>query len=151
MYFVFGKRWLLFDLKHGYKATLVINELELDMHREKLSAVQKAKRELEAEVEKLEAVAPYTDEELVAMLPVEDRESKKALYDIRKLKEGERAEEIARLKNQSKAMENEIGTANGELQKGYAMTYQNRIKYDFIKNYKPKATYGDKDFGKKAD
>lgn len=147
MYFVFGKRWLLFDLKHGYKATLVINELELEMHREKLKAVKDAKRELEAEVEKLEAVPPYTDEELVAMLPEEDRESKKALYDIRKLKEGERAEEIAKLKNQAKAMENEIATANGELQKGYAMTYQNRIKYDFIKSYKPKATYGEKDFG----
>lgn len=148
MYFVFGKHWLLFDLRHGYKATLFINELELDMHRAKLRACQDDKRAIEKELEELEATTNYSDEELIAMLPEEDKESKKALYDLRKLKDGERAEAIGVLRNRIASAENDIASANGELQKGYAMTYQNRMKYDFIRTYKPKTSYGDKNFGK---
>ena len=149
MYFVFGKHWLRFDLLHGYKATLFINELELDMHREKVRACQDDKRELEEELKGLEETTENSDEELIAMLPEEDRGSKKALYDIRKLKDGERAEAIGVLRNRIKSAETDIATANGELQKGYAMTYQNRMKYDFIKSYKVKKSYGDRNFHQK--
>ena len=41
-------------------------------------------------------------------------------------------------------MDDEIANADKELNKGFALTYQNRLKYDFIKNYKIKKTYGDK-------
>ena len=148
MYFIFGRHWIIFDLKHGYKATLVINELELDMHKEKVNAVKEEKRALEAKLAELEAREPLSDEALIAMLPDELKDKPKALYDIRREKEGERAEEITTVRNQMNVMENELATANGELQKGYAMTYQNRLKYDFIKQYKSRPTYGDKNYGK---
>lgn len=144
MYFVFGKHWLLFDLKHGYKATLVINEVEIAMHEEKLKAVQEAKKQMQDELKNLEARPALTEADYLAMLPEEEKQSSKALYDIKKKVDGERAEEITVMKNRVKQMDEEIANANGELQKGYAMTYQNRIKYDFIKSYKPKKSYGDK-------
>lgn len=144
MYFVFGKHWLLFDLKHGYKATLVINEVELAMHEEKLASVVEAKKQMQAELKKLEERPALTEADYLAMLPEDQKDSSKALYDIKKKVDGERAEEVTVMKNRVKQMDEEIANANGELQKGYAMTYQNRIKYDFIKNYKPKKSYGDK-------
>jgi hypothetical protein len=143
MYIVFGKRWLHFDLKHGYKATLFINELELDMHKTKLSAVQKEKREMQEELKALEERPNLTDEEYTAMIPEDQEKNPKALYEIKKKVNGERAEQITVLKNRVKQMDDEIATANGELQKGFAMTYQNRLKYDFIKSYKIKKTYAE--------
>lgn len=144
MYFVFGKHWLLFDLKHGYKATLFINELELDMHREKLASVTQAKKDMQGELKKLEERPALTEADYIAELPEEEKTSQKALYDMKKKMDGERAEEVTALKNRVKQMDDEISNANGELQKGYAMTYNNRIKYDFIKGYKPKKSYADK-------
>lgn len=143
MYFVFGKKWLLFDLKHGYKATLVINEIEIAMHEEKLNAVKKEKRDMQAQLTEIEARPALVEADYIAMLPAEEKDSSKALYDIKKKVDGERAEEITTLKNRVKQMDDEIASANAELQKGYMMTYQNRIKYDFIKTYKPKKSYGD--------
>lgn len=144
MYFIFGKKWLLFDLKHGYKATLVINELELEMHKEKLQAHIKNKEDLQIKLKELQERPALEEADFIAMLPEEEKGSAKALYDIRKKVEGERAEEITTCKNRIKQADDEIANASGELNKGYAMTYQNRIKYDFIRTYKPKKSYGEK-------
>jgi hypothetical protein len=144
MFVVFGKRWLLYDLQSGYKATLFMNELELDMHTEKLTSTQKAKEKMQEDLAILQQREPLKEEEYIAMLPDEDKDSKQALYNIRKKVDGERAEEITSLKNRIKQMDDEILKADRELQKGYAMTYQNRIKYDFIKSYKIENTYADK-------
>lgn len=145
VYFIFGKHWLLFDLKHGYKATLFINELELDMHKEKLAQVVEGKVKMQEALKDLEARPALTEEEYIAMLPDEEKESKKALYELKKRVDGERAEEITSLKNRIKQMDEEIANADGELNKGYAMTYKNRIKYDFIRTYKIKPTYEGKE------
>lgn len=147
-YFVFGKHWLLFDLRHGYKATLFINELELDMHREKVRACQNERRAIAEELELLQAEEPLSDEALISLIPDEEKDKPKALYDIRRKKEGERAEATVALKNRLASADNDIADANGELQKGYAMTYGNRLKYDFIRTYKIKKSYGDTDFHK---
>lgn len=144
MYMVFGKHWLIFDLKHGYKATLVINEVELAMHEEKLSAVTHGKAKMQEQLKALEERPALTEADYLVQLPEDQRDSSKALYDIKKKVDGERAEEVTVLKNRIKQMDDEIASANGELQKGYAMTYGNRIKYDFIKTYKPKKSYGDR-------
>lgn len=143
MYFVFGKHWLLFDLKHGYKATLFMNELELDMHREKLQAVSKAKEKMQEEVEALGARPDLTEEEYLALYTGEEVLTPKGIYDHKKKIDGERAEEITTLKNRIKQMDDEIANADRELQKGYAMTYNNRVKYDFIRRYKVKKTFAD--------
>ncbi len=143
MYFVFGKKWLLFDLKHGYKATLFINELELAMHKEKLSELRKARSSMVEELKKLQERPALQESEYIALLPEEQKESSKALYDIKKKIDGERAEEITTMKNRIAQVESDVATADGELQKGYMMTYKNRVKYDFIKNYKVGKTYGE--------
>lgn len=139
---LFGKKWILFDLKQGYKATLFINEIELEMFRDKYNLTVKAKHSLQAELEKLQLRPALTEEDYIKQLG-EDK-SPKALYEIKKKVDGERAEEITTLKNRIKQMDEEIASVNGELQKGYAMTYKNRLKYDFIKSYKIKSTYADK-------
>lgn len=144
MYFVFGNRWLHFDLKHGYKATLFINELELEMHREKFLNAKKAQANMQQDLKRLEARPALTEADYIAELPEDQKDSTKALYDIKKKMDGERAEEITVLKNRIKQMDDEIASANSELQKGYAMTYNNRVKYDFIRNYKIKKSYGEK-------
>lgn len=144
MYKIFGKHWLLYDLKHGYKATLFINELELDMHKEKLASVEKTKVKMEEDFAELQARPELEDADIIAMLPEEEKESQKALYDLKKKLNGERAEEVTALRNRITQMDDEVATASGELQKGFAMTYQNRVKYDFIKGYKIKKTYADR-------
>lgn len=144
MYFVFGKHWILFDLKHGYKATLFINELELAMHREKLKAFVDGKAKMQEELKALETRPELTEEEYLAQWEADAEPTPKELYDHKKKIDGERAEEITTLKNQIKGMDDEISNANGELQKGYAMTYKNRVYFDFINNYKIKESYGDK-------
>lgn len=144
MYFVFGKKWLIFDLKHGYKATLVINELEIAMHEEKYKQNVKNKEDLQTKLKELQERPALEEADFIAMLPEEEKESAKALYDIKKKVEGERAEEITTCKNRIKQADDEIANASGELNKGYAMTYQNRLKYDFIRTYKPKKSYGEK-------
>lgn len=144
MYFVFGKHWLLFDLKHGYKATLFINELELDMHREKLENISNAKVKMQEQVKELEARPELTDAEYMANWDGDNEPTPKELYDHKKKIDGERAEEVTALKNRVKQMDEEIANADSELNKGYAMTYKNRVKYDFIRTYKIKKTYADK-------
>jgi hypothetical protein len=144
MYTLFGRHWIVYDLKHGYRATLIINELELAMHEEKLNGVNAGKEKMMEELKTLEARPALEEADYLAMLPEEEKESSKALYDLKKKVDGERAEEITTLKNRIKQMDEELANANGELQKGYAMTYKNRIKYDFIKSYKAKKPYGDK-------
>jgi len=139
---IFGKTWILFDLKQGYKATLFINEIELEMFKEKYALTVKAKHSMQEELQKLQDRPDLKEEDYLAML-TEDK-SPKALYEIKKKIDGERAEEITTLKNRIKQMDDEIASVNGELQKGYAMTYKNRLKYDFIKTYKIKQTYADK-------
>ena len=144
MYTIFGKRWIHFDLLHGYKATIFMNELELDMHKEKLEQANKIREDMKKELEVLQARPALTEQDYIELLPEDQKDSAKALYDMQKKVDGERAEEIVAMKNRIKEMGTQVDEADRELQKGYMLTYNNRIKYDFIKNYKIKKTYADK-------
>lgn len=145
MYTVFGKHWLLYDLKHGYKATLFMNELELDLHRQKLENVSNGKLKMQEELKALEERPALTEEQYLELWEnKEQAPTPKELYEHKKKIDGQRAEEITTVRNRIRAMDEEIANADGELQKGYAMTYKNRIKYDFIREYKIKPTYADK-------
>lgn len=144
MVMLFGKRWIIFDLKMGYKATMVVNELEVALHEEKLANLTRAQEQMKSDLEKLLERPKYTEEEYLAQLPEDQKQSTKALYDIKKKMDGERAEEVTALRNRISQMNDDIASADGELNKGYMLTYKNRVKYDFIKNYKPKKSYGEK-------
>jgi len=141
---LFGKKWIWFDLREGYKATIFMDELELELHQQKLKSIQDSKEKMIKEVQTLEARPALKEEDYLAMLPDEDKESSKALYDIKKKVDGERAMEITTLKNRIKSIDDDILQANTELAKGYAKTYQDRLKYDFIRKYKIHKTYADK-------
>lgn len=144
MVVLFGKKWLIFDLKKGYEATMAMNDMELAMHREKHEQLVLAREEMELQIKTLQERPALVETDYLAMLPDDQKESSKALYDIRKKVDGERAEEITTLKNRVSSLNQDIEMADRELQKGYALTFKNRQKYDFIKNYKPKKHYGEK-------
>ena len=157
MLHVFGKKWILYDLKQGYKSAIFLNEVELAIHEEKCKNVRKQKVELEVALEQAQTREPLTNAEYLAMLPSNvagellglsdlelEQKKPKALYDIKKKVDGERAEEIATLRNRVAQMDDEIQSADNELQKGYASAYKNRNYYDFLKEYKIKKSYTDK-------
>lgn len=135
-YILFGKRWILWDMKQGYKTTLFVNEVEIDMQKEKMRNAQLTKENLEIDLAELE-------ETELNVLSESEYESPKAFYDAKKLAENERAEQIATFKNRIKSAETDIQVADGELNRIYAITYNNRLKWDYIKNYKIKRTYAD--------
>lgn len=143
MTMIFGNRWTLFDLRQGYKATLYMNEVEIAMHEERVNAVMKAKQAMADELKALQERPALEDADYIAMLDDADKDSSTALYNKKKEVDGARAEEITTLKNRLSAMDEEVATADHELQKGYAMTYQNRLKYDFIKQYNKTKSYAD--------
>lgn len=135
-YVIFGKRWLLWDMKQGYKANLFVNEIEIDMQKEKSDNATETKARLERDLLALEE-SPLT------LLEESEYPSPKDFYDAKKLAERERAEQIATFKNRIKSAETDIQVADGELNRIYAITYNNRLKWDYIKNYKVKRTYAD--------
>lgn len=140
---IFGKKWVWFDLKQGYKHTLFMNEVETAMLKDKQNSLINAKTELENELAGIEA-EDVSDEKVLSLMPEEDRENKKAFYDFQKEYRGARIERINEFKNRIKSLESDISAQEGEIGKAYSITYQNRIKYDFIKTYKIKKSYADK-------
>lgn len=133
----FGKRWVLFDLRQGYKATLFMNDVETEMIRQRVAELVKAHESLQSEMNVLEQ-KDLSDEVIIAMLPEDQREDKKALYDMSKKVRGENAEAITVYKNRIASLGNDITAEEGELQKAYSITYKNRVKYEFLRNYKIK-------------
>jgi hypothetical protein len=138
---IFGKRWLMWDMLQGYKGAIFVNEIEIDMQKAKLDILGKNLVQLENDLKKAEEteiVDPAT------MLPEDKKEDKQALYEMRRKLQGERAENISRLKNLVSSNKEEIDSQNGEMAKIYSLTYNNRMKYDFLRSYKIKDTYADK-------
>lgn len=141
-YILFGKRWLLWDMKQGYKGTLFVNEIEIEMTKEKMARAQKEADDTRKEIEEL-TNAPLKD--AMDVLPVELREDKKAVAEMIGKIRTEREEALKGLANKLKTAEQTVQLSDGELSRIYGITYNNRLKYDFIKNYKIKKTYADLD------
>lgn len=131
----------MWDMIQGYKGAIFVNEIEIDMQLAKNKILEDNLKNLESELktaEETDIVDPAT------MLPEDQREDKQALYEMKRKLQGERAENISRLKNLVASNKEELDSQNGELAKVYALTYKNRMKYDFLRGYKIKDTYADK-------
>lgn len=140
MYILFGKRWLLWDMKQGYKGTLFINEVEIDMQKAKMERSRQTIEDVKAEMQALEAT-PLKD--AIDELPEELRTDKKAVAEMVGKIRTEREESLKALAGKLRTAEQEVQLSDGELGRIYGITYNNRMKYDFIRNYKIKKSYGD--------
>lgn len=139
-YMILGKRWIKWDMLQGYKMAIFVNEVEIDMNKAKLSEALTRKEKLENDLKELEAT-PL--KEAIELLPEGEKNDSKAIYDMEKKIKGERAEQVQLFKNQIKSANTEVEMADGELSRVFSITYSNRRKYDFVRNYKIKATYAD--------
>lgn len=139
-YMILGKRWIKWDMLQGYKMAIFVNEVEIDMNKAKLSEALTRKEKLENDLKELEAT-PL--KEAIELLPEGEKNDSKAIYDMEKKIKGERAEQVQLFKNQIKSAHTDVEMADGELSRVFSITYSNRRKYDFVRNYKIKATYAD--------
>lgn len=140
-YLVFGKKWLLWNVKHGLKSALFVNEMEIDMQRNKQALARLNLKTLKQEVEDLEA-SPLKD--AIEMLPEDKRDDKQAVAEMVTKIRLERENAIKGLLNRIKSEEQTVALADGELERIYGITYGNRMKYDFVRNYKIKPSYADR-------
>lgn len=139
-YLLLGKKWIKWDMLQGYKMAIFVNEVEIDMNKAKLREATERKEKLEADLKALEETPLKEAKEL---LPEDQHNDTKAIYDMEKKIKGERNEQIQTFKNQIKSAHTEVEMADGELSRVYSIAYSNRRKYDFVRNYKIKATYAD--------
>lgn len=140
-YLIFGKRWIKWDMLQGFKMSIFANEMEIEMDKDAFDRATARKAELETALKALED-SELTDP--LTLLSPEDQTNEKAIYDMKKKIKGEREEQILTFRNQIKQANTEIEIADGQLSKTYSIAYSNRRKYDFVRNYKIKATYADK-------
>lgn len=137
---IFGKHWIKWDMLQGYKMAVFVNEAEIEMEKQKVQEATDRAERLKRELDMLET-AEFADP--LTLLPAELHEDKREVQKMEYKQKQERAEQIQTFKNQIKSAEQDIQLADGGLQKIYAITYTNRRKYDFMKNYKITSTYAD--------
>lgn len=140
-YLIFGKRWVLWNMKHGIKTALFVNEIEIEMNRNKIKDAQARSTSARSELEALKAT-PL--KEPASILPESEKENKKSLYDAEQKLKHERSEAMRGLEMALKEAETDIQLADGELSRIYSITYSNRRKYDFVRDYKIKPSYADR-------
>lgn len=140
MYMIFGKRWIKYDMIQGYKMAIFVNEAEIEMDKNKMEDARKRVDDLTRELALLEEM-PFED--VMNLLSDDQKEDKREIAKMEYKQKQERAEQIQTFKNRIKSAEQDIQLADGALQKTYSIAYTNRRKYDFMKNYKVKATYAD--------
>lgn len=135
MYLVFGKYWVLWDMKQGLRMAVMVNEAEIAMHRAKIRTHQDAVNTLKSELEDLKKIDPIADLEM--------GEDKKAYYDAKKVRESAHETAIAELEGKIRAQEDNVSGTDGELQRIYNIAYHNKMKLDFVSSYKPSKSYAD--------
>lgn len=140
MYMIFGKRWIKYEMVSGMKMALFVNEAEIEMEKAKVQEATDRVGSLKRELEILET-SDFADPR--TLLPEDLQEDKREIQKMEYKQKQERAEQIQTFKNKIKSAEQDISLADGGLQKIYAITYTNRRKYDFMKNYKITSTYAD--------
>lgn len=133
MYQIFGKYWILYDMRQGLKMALMVNEAEVAMHRAKIRTHQDTKAKLEANLADLKGVDP-----LEGLQEPAEHADPKAYRDAKKLRIDGHAAAIEELEGQIRGQNDSISGTDGELQRIYNILYHNKLKYDFLKTYKPK-------------
>ena len=145
MYMIFGKRWIRFEMLHGLKSAMFVHQADIEMQVASINQQSKLLTQLQEDLKKLETTTLKSADEI---LPEDQRKNPDAVFNAERKIKGERAEQISTFKNRIESTKNEIQNKEQELSKVQSMAYKTRLKFDFVKNYKIKPTYGDKNFGK---
>lgn len=132
MYVVFGKRWVLWDMKQGLKMAVMVNEAEVAMHRNKIRVHTDLKTKLEAELVDLKKLDP-----LAGLGEPAEHENPKAYYDAKKKRTEGHAAAVEELEGKIRGQSDSISGTDGELQRIYNILYHNKLKLDFVRGYKP--------------
>lgn len=130
MYHLFGRAWILYDMKQGLKMAIMVNEAEVEMHRAKIRTHQDTLTRLEDELKTLQSSDPLEG--------LEESEDHAAYKEAKRKRTEGHAAAIEDLKGKIQGQKDSISGTDGELQRIYNIAYHNRLKYSFLKQYKPK-------------
>jgi len=125
MYWIFGKRWVLYSMKTGLKVAVFINEVEVEMNKQ---AHRNAIRDRDRYEKEMEALLNAPEDE---RLPKDEYKNRKKFLE----------DSIAGAKEQ-------VDQKSIELQQANQIAFKSRNKLDFIRNYKITRSYGDVPQGK---
>lgn len=142
MNLIFGKRYIVYDMRQKMKAVLLSDEQEISFVKSKGDQVRQL---LEASKEKLEHFQTAPLEKAEDTLPEDKRTDAKALYDENQRIEKERRGILTTLQKEVKEYEQSLNGEDGMLAKLYEQTLLHRERWDFLKHYKIKKTYADHD------
>lgn len=109
---------------HGLKTAMFVNEIEIDMFKDRRKKAERDFNFYDEKVEEYEAIYQKRVESDQKVTP----------------------KMIQMMKDRRDEAKNRIAMADGELDRIYSITHGNRRKYDFIKNYEVKKNYGDKGY-----
>lgn len=143
MYTILGKRWILWDMKAGYKMAIFVNEMEVKMEMDKMKKLEARKAELE------EGYRELTESPLknaVEFLSPDKQDDKKAIENMEFKLRKERESQLDNFRKLIKEVTQEVQMADGQLSRANGIAYGNRIKYDYIKNYKITKSYTDEGY-----
>jgi hypothetical protein len=136
MFILFGKRWVLHKMKNDYKIAIFMKELDLSHQMSRYNESAKRVEDLKMRVEEAE------NSELGQLTPAQQAD-KQLKYETEKKLKANKKQRIETAKKRLKSAETEMAMADGEVNRLNAENYKVRLRYDFIRTAKPKATYAD--------
>ena len=143
MYVIFGKRWILWDMKAGYKMAIFVNEMEVKMEMDKMKKLEARKEELEKGYKEL-TESPLKN--AIDLLPSDKHDDKKAIENMEYKLRKERETQLDNFRKLIKEVTQEVQMADGQLSRANGIAHSNRLKYDYIKDYKVTKSYTDKGY-----
>lgn len=158
MTILFRNHWHMFALKYELAKRLFLDEVEMNMQKDKVKERRELVSGMQKQLDDMEEVVNQTDEEIFQGLidsatdeeeresisSLEGNEKARAISAERKRLAKENAEDIAARKVELKARTEELEKEDDILKKAYGITYQNRLRYDYLTSYKPRKGYAEK-------
>jgi len=118
--------------------------------QELVSGIQKQLDEMEEAVNQTDEgifqglIDSATEEERESISSLEGNEKARAISAERKRLAKDNAEDIAARKAELRVRTEELEKEDDILKKAYGITYQNRLRYDYLISYKPRKGYAEK-------
>lgn len=128
-YLLFGKRWILWNMRHGLKTAVFASEMEHDMALKTHRQYAREKAELEAQLRDLE-------NEPEPEIPEDIRDDAKKSYEWKSEQEQNHKARVEDLKMEINNRDLQMSGADGEVGRTRSMVMNNRRKYEFVKGYR---------------
>jgi hypothetical protein len=139
MYWVFGKRWILYSMRTGIKVAVFANELELKWAEQKHEDAIEARNGVEAELAYLQDI-PLRD----ARAELGADADSQAVYELDKQIREERKRTVSDLQSHLSSLEKDVQMAEGERARVQQIVYSNRRKWDYVKKATVFSDYTDR-------